>query len=55
SFRGNFVKTSKYEFHNFLYKFLWEEFNPRYKIANVYFLFIAVLQVSGSDRSEQEH
>lgn len=42
----NMVRTSKYEYYNFLPKFLWEEFNPAAKIANVYFLFIAVLQVS---------
>ncbi|KAG5183758.1 hypothetical protein JKP88DRAFT_198883 [Tribonema minus] len=44
-FCTNFVKTSKYEPYSFLPLFLWEEFNPRTKIANVYFLFIAVLQV----------
>jgi len=45
AFCSNFVKTSKYEIYNFLALFLLEEFNPRTKIANVYFLFIAVLQV----------
>lgn len=40
------VRTAKYEFYNFLPKFLWEEFNPATKIANVYFLFIAALQAS---------
>jgi Phospholipid-translocating ATPase N-terminal len=44
-FCSNFVKTSKYEPYSFLPLFLWEEFNPRTKIANVYFLFIAGLQV----------
>jgi Phospholipid-translocating ATPase N-terminal len=44
-FCSNFVKTSKYEPYSFLPLFLWEEFNPRTKIANVYFLFIAALQV----------
>jgi magnesium-transporting ATPase (P-type) len=43
-FRNNFVKTSKYEWYNFLPKFLLEEFNPRTKIANCYFLFISCLQ-----------
>jgi phospholipid-translocating P-type ATPase (flippase) len=43
-FRNNFVKTSKYEWYNFLFKFLMEEFNPMTKMANVYFLLVAVLQ-----------
>ena len=42
----NMVRTAKYEYYNFLPKFLWEEFNPATKIANVYFLFIAALQAS---------
>lgn len=42
------IRTSKYEYYNFLPRFLWEEFNPATKIANVYFLFIAVLQVDES-------
>lgn len=40
----NSVKTSKYELYNFLPKFLMEEFNPRVKIANCYFLAISCLQ-----------
>ena len=36
-FRDNFVKTSKYTVANFVPKFLLEEFDPRTKIANVYF------------------
>lgn len=43
---ANMIRTAKYEYYNFLPKFLWEEFNPATKIANVYFLFIAVLQAS---------
>jgi magnesium-transporting ATPase (P-type) len=43
-FPTNFVKTSKYEWYNFLPKFFLEEFNPKYKIANCYFLLIAILQ-----------
>jgi len=43
-FKDNFVKTSKYEIWNFLPKFLFEEFNPRTKIANCYFLVISCLQ-----------
>lgn len=43
-FPNNFVKTSKYEVYNFLPKFLLEEFNPKSKIANCYFLILAVLQ-----------
>lgn len=41
---SNMVRTAKYEYYDFLPKFLWEEFNPATKIANVYFLFIAALQ-----------
>lgn len=44
SFRNNEVKTSKYEISNFVPKFLLEEFNPRTKIANCYFLMVAALQ-----------
>eukprot|EP01031_Cornospumella_fuschlensis_P038783 gene38782-47161_t len=43
-FCNNFVKTSKYEVWDFLPKFLLEEFNPRTKIANCYFLMISGLQ-----------
>jgi len=43
-FVDNFVKTSKYEIWNFLPKFLLEEFNPKTKLANCYFLFISGLQ-----------
>jgi len=43
-FKSNFVKTSKYEIWNFLPKFLLEEFNPRTKFANCYFLMISALQ-----------
>ena len=43
-FPNNFVKTSKYEVYNFLPKFLLEEFNPKSKIANCYFLILAILQ-----------
>lgn len=41
---SNIVKTSKYEFYNFLPKFLLEEFNPKVKVANCYFLLISGLQ-----------
>ena len=43
-FRDNFVKTSKYEAWNFVPKFLLEEFNPKTKLANCYFLMIACFQ-----------
>lgn len=43
-FHCNMVKTSKYEWYNFLPKFLLEEFNPKTKIANCYFLIISALQ-----------
>ena len=44
AFKNNFVKTSKYESYNFLPKFLLEEFNPKTKIANCYFLLVSILQ-----------
>lgn len=44
SFCSNFVKTSKYELWDFLPKFLMEEFNPKTKVANCYFLMISGLQ-----------
>jgi phospholipid-transporting ATPase len=44
SFKDNFVKTSKYTVANFVPKFLLEEFDPKTKIANVYFLGISLLQ-----------
>ena len=43
-FCDNFVKTSKYEIWNFMPKFLFEEFNPKTKLANIYFLIISCLQ-----------
>lgn len=45
SFASNNVKTSKYEIWNFLPRFLLEEFNPRSKMANCYFLMISGMQV----------
>eukprot|EP01035_Chromulina_nebulosa_P022026 gene22026-28511_t len=44
SFCGNAIKTSRYEIWNFLPMFLLEEFNPKVKIANCYFLVISGLQ-----------
>lgn len=44
NFISNYIKTSKYEIYNFIPKFLCEEFNPRTKFANCYFLLIAGLQ-----------
>jgi len=44
TFPNNFVKTSKYEWYNFIPRFLMEEFNPKTKVANCYFLLIAILQ-----------
>ncbi|KNC48318.1 uncharacterized protein AMSG_04549 [Thecamonas trahens ATCC 50062] len=40
-FNSNYTTTSKYTVFNFVPKNLWEQFH---RIANVYFLFIAVLQ-----------
>jgi magnesium-transporting ATPase (P-type) len=41
----NSIKTAKYEWYSFLPKFLLEEFNPKTKFANCYFLVICGLQV----------
>ena len=41
----NFIQTSRYNSSTFLGKFLLEEFHPRSKPANTYFLFIAILQM----------
>lgn len=50
-FVPNMVRTAKYDYYSFLPMFLWEEFNPTHKIANVYFLFIAGLQASPAEFS----
>jgi len=42
---NNGIKTSKYEPWNFVFLFLLEEFNPYTKVANLYFLCIACLQM----------
>lgn len=41
-FLHNGVTTAKYQWYSFLPKFLYEQFS---KYANVFFLFIAVIQV----------
>jgi phospholipid-transporting ATPase len=41
-FIHNGVTTAKYQIWNFLFKFLYEQFS---KYANVFFLFIAIIQV----------
>jgi magnesium-transporting ATPase (P-type) len=43
-FCNNSIKTYKYEIWDFLPKFLLEEFNPRTKVANCYFLLISGMQ-----------
>lgn len=44
SFCNNSIRTYKYEWYTFPAKFLLEEFNPKTKIANCYFLTIAGMQ-----------
>jgi len=44
TFCDNSIRTSKYEWYTFPGKFLLEEFNPKQKIANCYFLTIAGMQ-----------
>lgn len=44
NFCNNSIKTSKYEWWNFFPKFLLEEFDPKTKIANCYFLGISGMQ-----------
>ena len=41
-FLHNGVTTAKYQWYTFLFKFLYEQFS---KYANVFFLFIAIIQV----------
>lgn len=41
---NNYIKTTKYTILTFLPLFLIEEFNPKTKIANCYFLIIVILQ-----------
>jgi magnesium-transporting ATPase (P-type) len=43
-FCNNSIRTYKYEWYTFPGKFLLEEFNPKTKIANCYFLTIAGMQ-----------
>lgn len=43
-FKSNSIKTSKYEIWSFLFLFLFEEFDPRNRIANVFFLSVCCLQ-----------
>jgi len=45
AYSNNFIKSSHYQLWNFLPKFLLEEFDPRVKIANAYFIGIALLQM----------
>lgn len=47
SFCNNSIRTYKYEWYTFPGKFLMEEFNPKTKIANCYFLTIAGMQCIG--------
>lgn len=44
-FLNNSVRTGKYSIFNFIPKFLYEEFS---KYANLFFLFISIIQVSYS-------
>lgn len=46
-YKSNAIKTSKYEFATFIPIFLFEEFNPMSKVANVFFLVICALQCIG--------
>lgn len=41
-FINNFIKTSKYTFYNFIFKYLLEQFM---RVANFYFLIITALQL----------
>eukprot|EP00605_Chrysophyceae_sp_TOSAG23-4_P000732 GSChrysophyteH1.ASY1.ANO1.817.1 assembled CDS len=44
AFKDNFIKTSRFTTADFLPKFFLEFFDPKSKIANVYFIFIAIFQ-----------
>lgn len=41
---GNRVTTTRFTWWNFAFLFLYEQFDPRHKFANFYFLIICVLQ-----------
>jgi hypothetical protein len=49
SFSSNLIITSKYTLLSFLPLFLFASFNPKKKMANVYFLLLAIFQVSTMD------
>jgi len=38
----NEIRTSKYNYYNFLFKILFEQFS---QVANIYFLILGILQV----------
>ena len=44
-FSDNKIITSKYTWWNFIFIFLFENFNPLVKFANFYFLCVAILEV----------
>ena len=43
-FQPNSVGSATLSFWEFLSRFLWNELNPKVKLSNIYFLFVAVLQ-----------
>jgi phospholipid-transporting ATPase len=50
-FLHNGITTGKYQVYNFLFKFLKEQFS---KYANLFFLFVAIIQVREANSSKSE-
>jgi len=51
SFRGNLwwsrcnaIRTTRYNLLNCIPLYLWDVFNPKYKLANIFFLLVSILQ-----------
>ncbi len=43
SYQKNEIRTSKYNYYNFIFKILYEQFS---QAANIYFLILGILQVN---------
>lgn len=40
----NRIQTTRYTPYNWLFLYLWDVFNPKFKLANIFFLIVSVLQ-----------
>lgn len=41
---NNVIKTTRYSLLNIVPLYLWDVFNPKHKLANVFFLLVSILQ-----------